>query len=375
MRDGIKCTKPTYALVIETEALRETAMAAGAAGFGITPASPFTQAQLRLNQHREHGLAGSLHFTYDDPTTATDVSRSFPWARSLVVFSHHYSPRPTPQEGAVVASFATRNHYLDVEAVAVAISSTLAASGYRAETLIDDNRLVDRAAAARAGVGWLGKSTMALSPQHGPWLLLGTVVTDADLEPTPPMSRTCGTCAACIPACPTDAITSMGLDARRCIAAWLQSPGSLPRWIRPHIGRRIYGCDDCLTSCPPGHKALGIASAETPTLSFSDLLALTDQDLVERFDWWYVPRRDGRYLRRNLLVAAGNSREKEAIGAIQAHISHPSSMIRGHAVWGLARALGEAARDDLEEALELETVPEAASEIEHALAMIDCDEP
>lgn len=189
------------------------------------------------------------------------------------------------------------------------------------------------------------------------------------------MSRSCGTCVACIPACPTDAITPDGLDARRCIAAWLQSPGSLPRWIRPHIGRRIYGCDDCLTSCPPGHKKTETETPGTEVLSFPDLLAATDRELVDRYHWWYIPRRDGRYLRRNLLVAAGNSREENSVPSIRDHLSHPSSMIRGHAAWALARAAGEAARPDLVGALDVETVAEPIEEMKHALSMCRRHEP
>jgi epoxyqueuosine reductase len=374
VRDGINCTKPPYSAVIETRELREIATRAGAVGFGVTSAKPFLEARQRLWDGRTEGLSGSLHFTYEDPDTATDVKTSFDWARSLVVFSHNYPSLAPPESGAVVARFARENHYLAVERIAATVSSALTDAGHRSATLIDDNRLVDRSAATRAGITWLGKSTMALSPLHGPWLLLGTVVTDARLTSTPPMIRSCGACVACVPACPTDAITPAGLDARRCIAAWLQSPGSLPRWIRPHIGRRIYGCDDCLTACPPGNKTLTAETVDEESLPFSDLLEQTDSELVERFHWWYVPRRDGRYLRRNLLVAAGNSREEAAIPTIRNHLSHKSSMIRGHAAWALARAAGVTSRPELLEALELETVAEPIDEIEHALTMIESRE-
>lgn len=375
VRDGSKSTKPPYSAVIETRELRDIATKAGAVGFGVTDATPFLQARKRLTLHQENGLSGSLHFTYSDPVTATDVGLSFPWARSLVVFSASYPTHSPADTGAVIARFAAENHYLSVEHIATALASSLTEAGHECATLIDDNRLVDRSAAARSGVAWLGKSTMALSPRHGPWLLLGTVVTDASLEPTSPMSRSCGTCVACIPACPTDAITPDGLDARRCIAAWLQSPGSLPRWIRPHIGRRIYGCDDCLTSCPPGHKKTETETPGTEVLSFPDLLAATDRELVDRYHWWYIPRRDGRYLRRNLLVAAGNSREENSVPSIRDHLSHASSMIRGHAAWALARAAGEAARPDLVGALDVETVAEPIEEMEYALSMCRRHEP
>lgn len=354
-----------------TEDLRQIAERSGAVGFGVTSAAPFPEAATVLRDHREEGLSGPLHFTYDDPDTATDLTRSFPWARSVVVFAHGYlrDSRPPAETGPIVARFATSDQYRPVRAIASAVSDRLRASGARAEVLIDDNRLVDRSAAARAGVGWLGRSTILLAPGHGPWLLLGSVVTDALLDATTPMRRTCGTCVACVPACPTGAITDRGLDARRCISTWLQTAGPIPHWVRPLIERRIYGCDDCLTSCPPGSRALEAAPGRSEMESFAELLSLDDAQLMGRFDWFYVPHRDPRFLRRNLLVAAGNSEEPDAVGPILDHFTHRSSLVRGHAYWGLARSLGDQAWIPLRRRHAFESVPDAIAELELALLM------
>jgi epoxyqueuosine reductase len=371
--DGSNCTEAPYSWVIDTNTLRTAAVARGAASFGVTAASPFTEARQKLVAHRALGLSGPLRFTYDEPDTATDVSASFPWARSIVVFAYDYLSRTTSPStaGATVGRFATVNGYQPLNEIAMGLRDEMWEAGYRAEVLIDDNRMVDRSAAARAGVGWIGKSTMILAPGHGPWLLIGSVVTDAELEPTTPMIRGCGSCVACVPACPTAAITPEGLDASKCISTWLQTPGSLPHWIRPHIGRRIYGCDDCLTSCPPGQPALAKTSSEPSSLDFDELLTTDDKSLLERFEWWYVPRRDPRYIRRNTLVAAGNSRESAALPAIREHAKHRSSMIRSHAVWALARSLGPTVRSELGTLLAEETVPETIAEIEYAMTMTD----
>ena len=257
----------------------------GAAGFGVTGAEVFTRERAALRASHETGRSGPLRFTYDDPDLATDVSLSFPWARSLVAVSYDYLPEAnTPaREGAVVGRFATADQYEGLRRITGAVAEYLRHRGHRAEILSDDNRLVDRAAAVRAGVGWLGKSTMVLAPGHGPWMLLGTVVTDASIPSDSPMQRDCGTCSACIPACPTGALGEWGLDARRCLSTWLQTPGSIPQWIRPVMGRRVYGCDDCLTACPPGGRALAAAGERPRQLPFSDLLALSDHDLLDRF--------------------------------------------------------------------------------------------
>jgi epoxyqueuosine reductase len=358
-------------MTVTTSDLETIALEGGAVAFGVTTASPLPEALSVLRAHRENGMSGPLHFTYDDPDTATDVTRTFPWARSIVVFAHDYIGRTSPpaDTGPEIARFAAEDQYEAVRAIASMLSGKLAHSGARAETLIDDNRLVDRSVAARAGVGWLGKSTMLLTPGHGPWLLIGSVVTDAMLEVTAPMRRTCGTCVACIPACPTGAITDHGLDARRCISTWLQASGPIPHWIRPLVERRIYGCDDCLTSCPPGRPALEAADAPSQSHSFAELLALGDENLIERFGWFYVPHRDPRFLRRNLLVAAGNSEEADAVEPILDHFTHRSSLVRGHAYWALARSLGHQAWTTLRRRHAFETVPDALAELEMAMAM------
>lgn len=377
MRDGPDCTGGPYPWVIDTTTLTTSdleriATRLGAATFGVTSASPFEGPRAVLVEHRDSGMSGPLHFTYEDPEMATDLRRSFPWARSIVVFAHDYlsqSHEPAAT-GPVIGRFASRDQYTSVRRIADGLSRELDRAGAKSEVLIDDNRLVDRAAAARAGVGWLGRSTMLLTPGHGPWLLVGSVVTDADLEETSPMRRSCGTCVACIPACPTGAITPRGLDARLCISTWLQAPGAIPHWIRPLIERRIYGCDDCLTSCPPGFPALSRQEASPLSMSFADLLGLADDDLLQRFGWFYVPHRDARFLRRNLLVAAGNSEQADAVGPILDHFTHRSSLVRGHAYWALARSLGEDAWIPLRRRHAFESVPDAIVELEKALLMI-----
>ncbi|MGH8945845.1 MAG: epoxyqueuosine reductase [Acidimicrobiia bacterium] len=354
-----------------TEEIESLAQVSGADVVAVCDADPFPEARATLVEHKETGISGPLRFTFDHPDEATDIRTSFPWATSLVVLGHDYLDEATvpAATGALVGRFATSDHYRPLRAIAEGVASALRAQGHRAAVLIDDNRLADRLPAIRSGLGWQGRSTMVLAPGHGPWLLLGTVVTDASLTPSSPATRSCGTCTACIPACPTGAITEDGLDARRCLSTWLQTAGSMPLWIRPLVGRRIYGCDECLVACPPGFPRLRKADRPAEPLSFDALLALSDDDLVERFGHWYIPRREGRFLRRNVLVAAGNSGESEAWDPIIEHLDHISAMIRGHAAWALARSGAPDAVGTLQRHLETETVPVAREEVEIALLM------
>lgn len=358
--------------IADNRTIRQTALAAGADTVGFTSADPFPDALTAMRRRKGKGMAGPLHFTYEDPELSTDIRQTFPWARSLVVLGASYIDRAPPPAGSgpVVALFATRDHYQRVRDAAAAVITLIEKAGGRADMVVDDDRFVDRAAAVRAGVGWIGRSTMVLTPGHGPWQLFGSVVTDLDLDENAPMRRTCGTCVACIPACPTGAITEDGVDARLCISTWLQSSGSIPHWVRPLIERRIYGCDDCLTSCPPGSPAMSTATVEVETHSFAELLGLSDDELIERFGWFYIPHREARFLRRNLLVAAGNSGEQSAAPAIVDHFSHRSSLVRGHAYWALARSLGRDAWVPLREAYDDETVADGRTELELAMLML-----
>lgn len=372
MVDGSSCQTGAMA-VVTTDELVARARQLGASAVGVCGVEPFHEAHRTLRASITDGRSGPLRFTYDDPEIATDIRATFEWARSVVVVAHGYAAasNPPPDVGGVIARFATSNQYLPLNETLEALGRHLRSAGHRAEAIVDDNRLVDRAVAARAGVGWLGKSTMLLNPAQGPWMLVGSVVTDAHLSSTEPMIRTCGTCTACIPACPTSALDANGLDARRCLATWLQSPGAIPHWIRPLLGRRIYGCDDCLVACPPGFAALDGSNGVPEVVDFVEMLAMTDHELVNRFEWWYIPRRQGRYLRRNLLIAAGNSGEPDAWDSITNHLEHPSALIRGVAAWATARADPDLARPILATRLHEESVQQARDELRLATLMVD----
>ena len=332
----------------------------GLAGFGICETAPFEDTRRALEEAVDSGRSGLLKFTFSDPATAADPSRSFPWARSLLVGAHRYAPDsdnpgpPTPGTGRV-ARFAVEDHYAPLRTALEAIAAMMRAEGHRAEVLVDDNRLVDRAAAVRAGVGWWGKSSMVLVPGSGPWVLLGSVVTDAALQVDMPMRRDCGTCDACIPACPTGAIVAPGiLDARRCLAHWAQAPGSIPIEFREPMGDRIYGCDDCLEACPPGHRAISGGSEGRGRVDLMSLLGSDDRTLLRRYQRFYVPRNDPRYLRRNALIALGNTGGEDSVGVLAGFAGHRDPMLREHAAWALEQVGGARAQAALRAAVAAE---------------------
>lgn len=346
----------------------------GCVGFGVTTADPFPDVAAAMEARRDVGLSADLGFTYTDIEAATDVRFTHPWAQRIVTVAYPYVPgtaETAPTPGALrIARFAERDHYVGLRTALTAVAAELEAAGFRAEVFVDDSRLVDRAAAVRAGVGWWGKSTMVLVPGAGPWVLLGSVVTDADLESDEPMRRSCGTCVACIPACPTGAITAEGvLDANRCLAYWLQTGGVIPLELREAVGDRLYGCDDCLTACPPGQRAL-VQGVDLPVRPLvRDILGADDQTLLSRYGHFYLPGRRPRTLRRNALVVAGNDRSSELLNIVIGFLGHPDWLLRAHAAWAVSRFDHPVASVALREALEGEDDLRVRAELEPSVGL------
>lgn len=356
--------------VPDLEVVRAAGLAAGLHAVEVASAEPFVEVRATLAARKAAGLHGGMAFTYRKPERSTDPGASLPGARALLVGARSYLTDERAQEvGAPtgrVARYAWVDHYAVLREGLTAMAGVLKAAGWRARVVADDNALVDRAAAHRAGIGWWGKNANLLLPGLGSWYVLGSVITDAPLVPaTTVVEDRCGSCTRCITGCPTGAITAPGvLDARRCLSWLLQAEGTFPAEHRAALGDRIYGCDECQEVCPPNRRAPSAAPAggETPWVP---LLALLDDDDEVVLRWaarWYIPRREVRYVRRNALVVLGNVGEgtdPAVVAALRRHIAHPDPMLRAHAVWA-ARRLG---REDLVRPLAADTDPQVRAEL------------
>jgi epoxyqueuosine reductase len=324
---------------------------------GITSASVLERARAALHERKAAGLHDGMAFTYRNPDRATDPERLLAGARSLVVGARSYiRAAPARPSGPVgqVARYAWTDHYAPLRAALGVVAERLRADGHRARVVADDNGLVDREVAYRAGIGWFGKNANVLVPGRGSWFVLGAVVTSAELPAAPePVADGCGTCRRCLDGCPTGAIVAPGVvDAARCLAWLVQKPGSFPRHLRPALGDRVYGCDDCQTVCPVNARSARDANepaaveGDEAWVSLLELLALDDASLMRRYGRWYIPQRDPRWVRRNALVALGNSADgtdPDVAATVAAMLETADPILRAHAVWA-ARQLG---REDL----------------------------
>jgi epoxyqueuosine reductase len=210
--------------------------------------------------------------------------------------------------------------------------------------LVDANQHVDREGAARSGVGFYGKNTMVITRTHGSWVVLGTLVTDVEVERTPPLDLDCGSCRLCIDACPTGALDEPGvLDAGRCLSYWTQAPRPVPEEYRAELGAQVYGCDICQEVCPwnrgvEKRRADRPVSADAqPTVSLAAWLTAGEADLTAELDRLYVPRNDARWLRRNAILAAANAGAGDTVDLVAAYADDPDEMLADAAAWALGR--------------------------------------
>jgi epoxyqueuosine reductase len=336
---------------------------------GVASAAPFATTRRHLERRRAAGLHGGMAFTYRRPERSSDPGAGLQGAQALVVGARSYRrsvgvttdlgiggpcPASSVSPAGRVARYAWEDHYGPLRTALGVVAARIRADGWRARVVADDNALVDREAAYRAGLGWYGKNANLLLPGEGSWFVLGTVITDAPLAPAEArVADGCGTCTRCLEGCPTGAIVAPGVvDARRCLAWLVQVEGAFPREHRVALGDRLYGCDDCQEVCPPNRRVDRTVAATRAdpsaqvTVDLIDLLDATDDELLARHGRWYIPRREARYLRRNALVVLGNvadGRDPRVVGALRRALAASDGLVRAHAVWA-ARRLG---RDDL----------------------------
>ena len=306
-----------------TRALLGEAAAAGIDACGVCAAEPYTETERLIGERRAAGLFADMGFTIRRPDRSCHPEGLLRNARSVVVAARSYArpepAKPDDEPRGRMPRYTRRDEYAALRESLAVLGGQLQrlAPRSRFAVYVDSNHHVDREAAARAGIAVYGKNTLAITRRHGSWVVLGVLVTDAELEPTHvasdgPAWDACGSCRACIDACPTGAIVGDGvLDARRCLS-WL-SQSRLPEL--PHaaaFGDRVYGCDICQDVCPWNtgtERRAGDREPDDVDAAFPPLREWLDADpdaLASRYRRLYIPDRDGRHLQRNARVALEN---------------------------------------------------------------------
>ena len=281
---------------------------------GATPVAPYAETERHIRERRERGLFGSMRFTMAQPEISCHPETLLDGARTVVSAALcYYVPGGEPGQGeGRLPRYAWRDHYAVLRERLDELGGLLGGA-YR--VLVDANQHVDRAGAERSGVGFIGKNTMLITRSHGSWVVLGTLVTTAELEATAPVDAGCGSCTLCIDACPTGALSDDEpgvLDATRCLSYWTQTAGDMPEDVMDALEDRVYGCDICQDVCPwnrgverrRANEPLPVGS--TPTVSLVTWLEGNEKELLDDLERLFVPRNDARWLRRNALVALGN---------------------------------------------------------------------
>ena len=411
--------------MLDTTIIKEYAYTLGFAMARVTGAQSFPEAERIIKERIAQGLMDGLPwFTAERSEVSCHPDTLLPEAQSIIALAMFYlSEQPekdTGEEGGSgprgrISRYAWGDDYHEIiKPKLQQFAEWLRAYarqelGEEAQTrlFVDTGRMVDRAVAQRAGLGWYGKNTNILTKGWGSWVFLAEIVTNLPLTADEPLKTNCGSCEICLHACPTGALPApYMLDNTRCISyLTIELRGSIPLELRPLMGNLIFGCDICQQVCPVNHRAerrLGLREQgkqqaqqgregrherQLPLIQVQPrqefqprpgtgsnpelipLLSLTEEEFRERFRHSPIKRTKRRGLLRNVCVALGNSGDASAVPALINALHDAEPLIRGHAAWALGRLGGETARRALEESLNTEDDEDVRKEVLCALSM------
>ena len=326
-----------------------------ACGFARADAAPHAGGD--LEQWLGEGRHGEMVWMEERAAQRASPQGLWADANSVIALAMSYAPATDPlalagaRDRARISAYAQGGDYhKTVKKALKAIGRWMHERfGGELKVFVDTAPVMEKPLAAAAGIGWQGKHTNVLSREHGNWLFLGIIYTSLSLEPDKPASVHCGSCSACIAACPTGAITGPHrMDARRCISyLTIEHHGPIPVEFREAIGNRIYGCDDCLAVCPWNRFAEAASAnraflprAELAAPRIADLLGLDDAGFREMFSGSPIKRIGRNRFIRNCLVAAGNSADASLTERVLPLLDDPDPVVADAAGWAMLRLAG-----------------------------------
>jgi epoxyqueuosine reductase len=321
---------------------------------GIARADAAPEAGKRLREWLAAGNHGEMGWMEARAEQRASPNGLWPEAKSVIALAMSYAPASDPlalaeekDRGRISVYAQGADYHKVVKKALKAMGRWLAdEAGCELKVFVDTAPVMEKPLSAAAGIGWQGKHSNLLNREHGSWLFLGVIYTTLELEPDQPGVVHCGTCTACIDACPTQAIVAPNqVDARRCISyLTIEHAGPIPHEFRRAMGNRIYGCDDCLAVCPwnrfaaaaQANKAF-VPRPELAAPALADLLALDDASFRELFSGSPIKRIGVNRMTRNCLIAAGNSGDAALRPAVERHLLSEDPVVADAAKWALER--------------------------------------
>jgi epoxyqueuosine reductase len=336
------------------EAIKAKAAELGFCAWGIASADAVPELGERLREWLAAGNHGEMGWMETRAEQRASAQGLWPEAKSVIALAMSYAPASDPlalaearDRGRISVYAQGADYHKVVKKALKAMGRWLAdEAACELKVFVDTAPVMEKPLSAAAGIGWQGKHTNLLNREHGSWLFLGVIYTTLELEPDAPAIPHCGSCTACIDACPTQAIVAPNqVDARRCISyLTIEHAGPIPHEFREAIGNRIYGCDDCLAVCPWNRFAAAAqankAFAPRPELvapALADLLALDDASFRELFSGSPIKRIGVNRMTRNCLIAAGNSGDQLLRPAVERYLLSEDPVVADAAKWALER--------------------------------------
>jgi epoxyqueuosine reductase len=333
--------------------LREIALREGFDLVRCVRPDAIPQARLNLEEFLRAGAHGDMGWLAASPQRRADPRVLWDEVRSIIMLGLNYASPDDPlailarRDRGAISVYARGDDYHDVikPRLKTIARALVASAGGDAKVFVDTAAVMEKPLAAATGIGWQGKHTNLVSREFGSWLFLGAIFTTLDLPADESERDHCGTCRACLDVCPTAAFPApYRLDARRCISyLTIEHKGPIPADLRPLMGNRIYGCDDCLAVCPwnkfarQGREARLAARDELAAPALAELTGLDDRRFREKFARSPIKRTGRDRFVRNVLIAIGNSNDPALAQAAEALIGDPSPLVRGAAIWALHR--------------------------------------
>ncbi|HEY2993346.1 MAG TPA: tRNA epoxyqueuosine(34) reductase QueG [Methylomirabilota bacterium] len=327
-----------------TEAVKARALELGFDRVAVGPAEAIPHAEA-FERWLDAGYGEGMEWMGETRAERLEPGRLLPGVRSAVVVALHYGPRSDDPSWDVVSRYARGADYHDVmrPRLHVLRDYLKEAAGADCRASLDTSAVLERDLAAAAGLGWIGKNTNLIAPRAGSYFFIGTVLTTAELVADGPVADHCGTCTACLDACPTEAFTAPWvLDARRCLAyLTIEHRGDVPDAWKPHVRDWLFGCDVCQEVCPWNRKAPpardAALSPSAPLPALGTLLAMDDAAFRDTFRGTAMSRAKRAGLARNAALVLGNRGEVAAAPALREALTDPDVGVRKAAVWALAR--------------------------------------